>query len=99
MDKCLEFTLPSGAGGMAAGMTRQSIGSKLRHLLETNKIGHYKTQTVRYRYRVWFENEIDFTTFFLVWEPSNSWHKPIVVYESYQEDPRKNTQDSRKQKT
>lgn len=99
MDKCLEFTLPSGAGGMAAGITRQSIGNKLRHLFETKKIGHYKTQTIGYKYRVWFENEIDFTSFFLIWEPSNPWHKPVVKNEVYQENPRIATQDSRKQKT
>ena len=84
---------------MAAGMTRQSIGNKLRHLLETNKIGHYKTQTVKYDYKVWFENEMDFTTFFLVWEPHNQWHQATVIDEVYQENPRINSQDSRKQKT
>lgn len=90
------FKLPTGAGGMAAGMTRQSIGDKLKHLRETKKIGHYKTQTVKYDYKVWFENEMDFTTFFLIWEPYNSWHQPTVIDEVYQEDPSKKTQDSRK---
>jgi hypothetical protein len=83
VDKCLEFILPSGAAGMAAGMTRQAIGKKIRKLQEDKKIGQYKTKTTGYRFKVWFENEIDYTTFFLVWEAINSWHKPKIIEEDY----------------
>lgn len=84
MDKCLKFHLPSGAGGMAAGFTRGSISKKLRQLADDNKIGkNLKTKTVKYDFKVWLEHDIDYTTFFLIWEPDNSWHKPVVINEVY----------------
>lgn len=83
MDKCLKFHLPSGSAGMAAGMTRQSIAKKLAELKDTGKIGPYKSKTVRYDYKVWLEKDSDYTVFFLLWEPSNTWHKPELIYEDY----------------
>lgn len=83
MDKCLVFTLPSGSAGMAAGMTRGSISKKLSELHATNKIGPFKTKTIKYEFKVWLEKEIDYTVFFLLWEPFNSWHKPTLIYETY----------------
>lgn len=77
--KCLEFRLPSGAGGMAAGYTRGSILSKLKKLKDENKIGVYKYATERYLLRVWLEHERDYTTFFLLWNPASSWHGPTVT--------------------
>lgn len=81
--KCLEFKLPSGAGGMAAGYTRQSIGKRLAALRDSGKIGPYKSKTEGYAYKVWLEKESDYTIFFLLWEPSNSWHRPKVTDEIY----------------
>lgn len=81
--KCLEFTLPTGAAGMAAGMTRGAIGNQLRALRDNGKIGPFQTKTVGYKYKVWLEKEIDYTVFFLLWEIKNSWHKPNVTDEIY----------------
>ena len=79
MKQCLSFNLPSGAGGMAAGMTRGAIMKKIRELISYKKIGReIKTHTEGYRLYVWLEHEVDYTTFFLVWEPQNSWQRPSV---------------------
>ena len=85
MNKCLLFTLPSGAGGMAAGFTRGSIMRKLREL---NFKFKHKTQA--YKFKVWLENESDYTYFYLIWEPSNPWHKATVIEEDYVEDESRN---------
>lgn len=77
------FHLPSGSAGMAAGMTRGAISKKLRALQDEGKIGPFKTKTIRYDYKVWLEKEVDYTVFFLVWEPLNSWQRPTVIYETY----------------
>jgi len=85
MDKCLVFGLPSGAGGMAAGMTRGAIIKKLNALASAGTIGkNIKTKTIRYDLKVWLENDFDYTTFFLVWDPNNSWQKPKLIHESYE---------------
>ena len=85
MNKCLLFTLPSGAGGMAAGMTRGSIMRKLRELKF-----NYKHKTQAYKFKVWLENESDYTYFYLIWEPSNPYHKPTLIEEDYVEDEGRN---------
>lgn len=79
------FTLPSGAGGMAAGMTRGAIMRKLR---EHNF--KYKHKTQAYKFKVWLENESDYTYFYLVWEPFNSWQRPTLIEEDYVEDESRN---------
>ena len=79
----MKFHLPSGAAGMAAGMTRGAISKKLGELRDSGKIGPFKTKTVRYDFFVWLEKESDLTLFFLLWEPSNSWHKPELINEVY----------------
>ena len=73
--------LPSGAGGMAAGMTRGSIMRKLRQLNFK-----FKHKTHAYKFKVWLENESDYTYFYLVWEPKNPWHKAILIEEDYVPD-------------
>lgn len=83
--RCLEFILPAGAAGMAAGMTRQSIGRKLRELVDRKLITNYKSYTQGYRYYVWFQHEQDYTTFFLVWDHFQSFHTPKVIEKDYPE--------------
>ena len=88
-EKCLSFTLPSGAGGMAAGMTRGGIMKQIREIINGGLIGkNIRTDTKGYEFNVWLENEIDYTTFFLVWEPKNSWQKPTVKDKDYPQIPR-----------
>ena len=81
--ECLHFYLPSGAGGMAAGMTRQAIGNKLAALRDSGKIGPFKSTTIKYDYKVWLEKDSDYTVFFLLWEPLNDWQRPRIIYEDY----------------
>ena len=90
--KCLEFHLPSGAAGMAAGMTRAGIAKELSKLVDARLISKYKSHTEGYRYYVWFENEYDYTTFFLVWEQTNPWRHPKVIEKDYPEKPSTNSQ-------
>lgn len=84
---------------MAAGMTRGSISEKLRKLVTEGKIGPFKTKTVKYDYKVWLEKDSDYTVFFLIWEPFNSWHRPTLIYEDYPEDESPNPWRAGKKKT
>lgn len=84
--KCLEFQLPNGSAGMAAGYTKMNIKKKIDQLVTDNKIGDYKHKTENYRFKVWLEKEQDYTVFFLLWDYSpNQWHKPKVTDEIYTE--------------
>jgi len=84
---CLEFYLPSGAAGMAAGMTKMGISKKLKDLVDRKLINNYKGHTQGYRFYVWFENEIDYTTFFLVWDPEGHPYRiPKVIEKDYPEE-------------
>lgn len=84
--KCLEFRLPSGAAGMAAGMTKSSIGTKLKELVDKKLISNYRGYTQGHRHYVWFENDYDYTAFFLVWDFSKIWHRPEIIEKDYPED-------------
>ena len=81
MDKCLKFALPSGSGGFAASFTRGSIIRKLRELKF-----NFSHRTETYTLKVWLENDSDYTHFYLVWEPTNSWHKAELIEEDFIED-------------
>lgn len=63
---------------MAAGMTRGAIMRQLAQL----KIPH-KHKTQRYEFKVWLEKESDYSYFFLMWQPLNSWQRPELIYENY----------------
>ncbi len=84
--KCLEFKLPNGSAGMAAGYTRAGIRRQLDNMLKENKIGPYKQKTESYRFKVWLEKEEDYTMFFLLWEARNQWQRPELTDEIYTED-------------
>lgn len=89
--RCLEFTLPSGSAGMAAGMTKMAINRKLKELVDRKLINSYKSDLVGYRFYVWLENEQDYTTFFLVWDTNgNPWRVPKVIEKDYPADWGKN---------
>ena len=90
--KCLEFHLPSGSAGMAAGMTRMGINKELKKLVDSKMITGYKSYTQGYKYYVWFKNDYDYTAFFLVWEQTNPWRHPKVIEKDCPEDASKNPQ-------
>ena len=76
----LEFTLPSGSAGMAAGYTRHSISRNISEVASEHDI-KWKSSTVGYRYYVQFERSEDYTMFALVWPArvKNSWHQYRVM--------------------
>jgi len=76
----LEFTLPSGSAGMAAGYTRQSISRNVSEVANDHGI-IWKSNTVGYRYYIQFEKPEDYTMFALVWQTrvKNSWHQYRVI--------------------
>lgn len=86
MGKCLNFRLPTGSAGMAAGMTKQAINKKLIALIDQDKISSFKTKLNGYNLKVWLGKESDYTVFFLVWDQSNPWHKPTITDEDYTQD-------------
>ena len=71
----LEFKLPSGAGGMAAGYTKMSISKSVDRVCRRLAIELDQKLTVNYRFRVSFKQAKDYTLFALVWQPKNQWHK------------------------
>jgi hypothetical protein len=79
----IEFRLPSGAGGMAAGYTKMGINKELKRVCEQYKIELKEQVTKAYRFRISFKTEQDYTLFALVWKPKSTyfnytvWHEPI----------------------
>lgn len=78
----IEFRLPSGAGGMAAGYTKQAINLALLSICKTHNIIIAKQVTQPYRYRVEFKQAKDYTLFALVWKIKNYNFKYTVWNES-----------------
>lgn len=79
----IEFRLPSGAGGMAAGYTKQAINLALRDTCLKHNIIIVNQVTQPYRYRIEFKQPSDYTLFALVWHIKNYnfkytvWNEPI----------------------
>lgn len=76
----IEFTLPSGSSGMAAGYTKMSIWRRIQDWAHTHNQSIKYTQTEKYRFRVQFKNDRALTMLALSWDNINSWHK-YTVYE------------------
>lgn len=83
----LEFRLPSGAGGMAAGYTKAAISKELKQICEQYNIEFEDRVTKAYRYRVSFKQPQDYTLFALVWQPKNSWFNYTVWHEDINTEP------------
>ena len=77
----LEFRLPSGAGGMAAGYTKQGINKELKRVCKQYNIDLKEQVTKAYRYRISFKRDQDYTLFALVWQPKSSYFNYTVWYE------------------
>lgn len=84
-NKCLEFRLPSGGGGMPAGITQYKILRKIKQFAKQYSL-EFKHKSMNHRVKVWFPKEEHYTLFFLVSEPEWYWEKPTIQYEYYQED-------------
>ena len=76
----IEFRLPSGAGGVAAGYA----SSRIRRAIEawTAKYNiSYRTKVVKYTLRLCLERDEDYAFFQLSWDPDFEWAKNYsVVY-------------------
>lgn len=66
----IEFTLPSGAGGLAAGHARMLIDNEIREWSEQYGIS-YKTKTVKYTHRIILTTAEDYTMFGLTFSPKS----------------------------
>lgn len=62
----IEFRLPSGAGGMAAGHASAMIRRQIAEWAEKHSIS-YKTKTVKYTLRLCLESDAEYTLFQLSW--------------------------------
>jgi len=63
----IEFTLPSGAGGMAAGYTKYYIEKAFKEWHEKYQIP-YKVKTQNYRLKITFDNPEHYSFWALTWE-------------------------------
>ena len=74
----IEFILPRGAGGMAAGHFAHSIRKKMKEWADKHNV-----TVINYvgGYRICFEfaNDHDYTLFALTWQPQNSWQQYKLV--------------------
>lgn len=85
-DQCIVFDLPSGAGGMAAGMYKTWV---LQHIREFTRIHFtdYRTITHRYELKIWFPDDKYLTLFLLWYTPGQKqWRKPYIIREKYPDE-------------
>lgn len=75
----IEFKLPSGAGGMAAGYRSQALRKRMNSWAEQNNTS-IETHIRQYRFYVEFYSEQDLTLFCLQWPlTSSEWDRFTVV--------------------
>lgn len=87
LNKCLEFNLPAGSGGMAAGMTSHAIGKQIHELSKKHKF-IYKSKIEGYKLKVWLEYEWAYSLITLVWEPPSKFGQFKIVNDTYIENER-----------
>jgi hypothetical protein len=64
----IEFTLPTGAGGMAAGYVHQKLLKLLSDWTQKHGIA-YRTKLHKYSMRLTFDNDKHYKFFILTWQP------------------------------
>ena len=65
----IEFRLPMGAGGAAAGTALAQINVDIDNWIRNNNIQTYKTKIHKYTYRLCLGSDRDYTHFALTWDP------------------------------
>lgn len=65
----IEFRLPSGAGGAAAGAALAQIRKDLETWVTKYTVQHYKTKIHKYTYRLSLANDKAYTHFAMTWNP------------------------------
>ena len=65
----IEFRLPSGAGGAAAGIALTHIKIDVDDWVRKHNIKNYRTKLHKYTYRLCLENDKAYAYFALTWNP------------------------------
>lgn len=68
----IEFRLPSGAGGAAAGYALTHINIDINDWVSKFNIENHKTKLHKYTYRLCLATDKDYTQFALTWNPQYS---------------------------
>jgi hypothetical protein len=76
----IEFRLPTGAGGMAAGHASAMIKRNIVDWAKKYNI-KYKVKVINYTLRLSLESDRDYTLFQLSWNPDHSWAREYVLVE------------------
>ena len=74
----IEFRLPKGAGGMAAGHRNQLLKKRIQAWAEERNITVIN-YTNGYRCCFEFARDRDYTVFALSWEVKNMWDEYVVI--------------------
>lgn len=77
--KCIRFTLPRGAGGMAAAHYLPTIRNKMRKFCNFHNIEGFESATEDYQLYVFFSDEKYLTLIMLAWENTGSYDIPTIV--------------------
>lgn len=65
----IEFRLPNGAGGMAAGIALNQINIDIDTWVRKHNIQYHKTKIHKYTYRLVLKNDEAYSYFALTWNP------------------------------
>lgn len=68
----IEFRLPLGAGGAAAGIALAQINIDIDTWVRKHNIQHYKTKIHKHTYRLSLSGDKDYTYFAMTWNPKYS---------------------------
>lgn len=68
----IEFRLPHGAGGVAAGVALTHINIDIDSWVTRHEIDWHKTKLHKYKYRLCLAGEKEYTLFALTWNPKYS---------------------------
>lgn len=66
----IEFSLPTGAGGMAASHHYRQLKAEIERWTSKYNIT-YTDKLIKYTYRVCFEDDKDYSLFQLTWNPGD----------------------------
>lgn len=76
----IEFRLPNGAGGMAAGHASAALKKKIRDWAEKHGNPVYQAGVEQpYRYRLTFDDELNYTLFALTFEQGKLYSKFEII--------------------
>ena len=77
----VQFNLPNGAGGMAAGHALSIIRREIEQWSTQYNIP-FRTKLVKYTFRLCLERQQDYVMFQLSWNPKNVWAKNYQLVET-----------------